>query len=85
MKPETGSETPPSTVVIEAVAEHEGLDPLDLEHPLYEVIDTDALDALIGNDASGQAPSDTAIQFTYNGCRVKVSSDGSVEVSSHSE
>lgn len=82
MKPETDSETPPSTAVIEAIADHEGRDPMDLEQPLYEVIDPDALDALTGNGATGQAPAEIAVEFTYNGCRVSVSNDGSVEVSS---
>ena len=78
----TGLQSHPSTAVIEAIAEYEGLDPVELEPPLFEVIDPDALDALVGNEESGQAQSDIAVQFTYNQCRVKVSSDGSIEVSS---
>lgn len=82
---ESGSETPPTTVVIEAIAEHEGLDPMDLEQPLYEVINTDALDSIIGYAEVAQAPSDIDVRFSYNGCRVHVSGDGSVAVrSSHS-
>lgn len=79
---ETGSAVPPSTAVIEAIADHEGQDPLDLELPLYEAIDTDALDAIIGADVAGHRRSDIAVEFSYNGCRVHVSNDGSVEVSS---
>lgn len=86
MKRETGSETPPTTTVIEAIAEHEGLDPLDLEQPLYEVVDPDALDSMIGDGEAGHGLSDITVQFSYNGCTVHASSDGSVEVrSAHSE
>lgn len=85
IKLEPGSETPPSTAIIESIAEHEGLDPLDLDQPLAEVIDTDALDSIIGDGVAGHASSEVAIQFSYNGCRVHVSGDGSVEVKSHSE
>lgn len=82
--PGTGSAAPPTTAVIEAIAEHEGVDPLELEQPLAEVVDTDAIDSIIGHGVAGQASSDIAIQFFYNGCRVQVSNDGSVEVSSNS-
>jgi hypothetical protein len=81
-KLENGSRTRPSAAVIEAVAEYNGVNPIDLEQPLFDVIDPDALDALVGNDKSGPALSDTAIQFTYNDCRVHVSGEGSVDVSS---
>jgi hypothetical protein len=73
--------TSTSIAVIEAIAEHEALDPLYLELPLYEVIDTDALDSLIGGDLE-HGPSEISVRFSYNGCRVHVSGDGSVEVTS---
>jgi hypothetical protein len=84
MNRETGSEVPPSTAVIEAIAEHEGREPMDLEQPLYEVIDTDALDAIIGDGGAGSPLADVSVEFSYNGCRVHVSDDGSVEVTSRS-
>lgn len=83
---ETDSETPPTTAVIEAIAQHQGVDPLDLEQPLYDAINTDGLDSIMGYGEGAQAPSDIDIQFSYNGYRVHVSGDGSVEVRSlHSE
>lgn len=78
---ETGSSTPPSTAVIESIAEYKELDPLDLDQPLAEVIDTDALDSIVGGGV-GQPLSDISVEFSYDGCRVHVSSDGSVEVTS---
>lgn len=65
-----------STAVVEAIAEYEGVDPLELSRPLYEVIDPDALDNLFppGSNSAGQ------IEFSYNGCAVTVTSDGDVDV-----
>lgn len=77
---ETGSEAPTTTAVIEAIAEHEGVDPLDLDQPLYEVVDPDALDAIIDDGGDGGGAADLTVRFSYNGCRVQVSGDGSIEV-----
>lgn len=40
----------PSAAVVEPIAEYHDTDAVDLKQPLYEVIDTDALDTLIGNN-----------------------------------
>ncbi|GAB3024467.1 HalOD1 output domain-containing protein [Natronobiforma cellulositropha] len=71
-------DTPVSITVIEAVAETEGVEPAALEPPLYDVIETSALDALF-RDASGRsgAPS---LEFVYRGHVVSVSGDGDVRV-----
>lgn len=68
-----------STVVIFAVAEHEGVDPTDLHPPLFEAIDPDALDSLFpawGTERAGTA----RLVFSYRGHEVEVSSDGDVQV-----
>lgn len=79
MNPESDTDTPPSMAVVEAIADHEGVDPIDLERPLFDVVDTDALDAFIGHDGSPPA-SNAEVRFTYDGYRVRVSGDGSVDV-----
>lgn len=71
----------PSTAVIEATADLHRVDPADLEQPLYEVIDPDALDKLVADTAADNGQPSISVQFTYDGCLVNVSSDGSVEVS----
>lgn len=71
----------PSLAVIEAVADREGVDPTDLDRSLFEVIDPDALDAVIRSDAGGRAPSPLRVTFHYHGYEVTVSSDGQVELS----
>lgn len=49
------------------------VDPMDLETPLIEVIDPDALDTLFkGQNRSGE------IRFSYSGYRVIVQEDGQV-------
>ncbi|WP_225332795.1 HalOD1 output domain-containing protein [Halomicrobium urmianum] len=58
--------------VIEALAEADGVDPLELDRPLYEAIETDALEALAEHDG------EWALQFTVDGHVVAV--DGGDEV-----
>ena len=64
--------------VIEAVADHRGVDPMELE-PLYNAVDPDALDALFGGS---RASPHSSLTFELDGCLVRVSGDGDVEVSS---
>lgn len=69
----------PSRAVIEAVAAHEGVDPIDLETPLHRAVDPDALDALVDDAATGDAAT-PRIEFTYDDYRVRVAGDGTVAV-----
>lgn len=71
---------PASSTVIRAIADYHGIDPIDLDQPLYDAIDPEALDALVNNATRNPAPSEFSIQFTYYGCMVDVSNDGSVEI-----
>ena len=65
----------PSAGVIDAVAWCNGADPTTLT-PLQEVIDVDALDALM--DAPQEAA--VSITFDYEGCTVQVTGDGTLTV-----
>ena len=71
--------------VIAAVAEREGIDPLELEPPeydaLYDVINSEALDALFATRENGHDRPTGRVEFSYCGYRVVVTSDGEVEVS----
>lgn len=62
--------------VIRAVSDAEGVDPEDLESPLYEAIDPDALDGLF----AGRANTTGRIVFRYHGYTVTVSSDDRVDL-----
>ena len=62
-----------SRAVIGAVAEAEGVDELDLEPPLFEAVNPDALNNLFHN-ATGR------VQFNYLGYTVDVDQDGTVDL-----
>lgn len=64
---------PPSMAVVSAVAQAEGVDPVDLREPLGAAIDPDALDALL-NSSSGE------FTFEYYGYSVVADGTGNVQV-----
>ena len=70
--------------VIRAVAEREGVDPIDIEppeyEPLYDVLNPEALDALFEPREGGIPRGSGQVEFTYCGYEVVVESDGSVEL-----
>ena len=66
-----------STAVVEMVAIAADVEPSALE-PLYDTVDPEALDALIGR--SGAAGIHTEVGFTYAGFDVTVGGDGEVTV-----
>jgi len=70
-----------SRAVVEAIAEHAGVDPADLELPLYEAVDPDALDALFSPPEGTREPVSGRVSFVYDGYDVEVTSDGEVTVS----
>lgn len=79
----TGGDEPGaiSERVVEAVADETGTDPLELD-PLYRAVDPDCLDRIFRGDRSVAGRDARRLEFTFGGCRVIVSGDGSVAVSS---
>ena len=65
----------PSCRVIEAVAAEEGTSPIEIETPLYESIDPDALDMLFERRTTN-----TSIEFAFCGYRVTVRDDDPIEL-----
>lgn len=65
----------PCTAIVEVVAEATGREPTDLP-PLYESIETDALDALVSTSTDAS----TRVTFDYAGVEVTVRSNGEFEV-----
>lgn len=59
--------------VVEAVADAEDVDPTDLDPPLGDVIDPDALESIF-RDSNGE------LTFTYHGHRVTVEPAGTVDL-----
>ena len=74
---------PPSTRIVEAVAEREGVDPRQLEPPLFNVVNPDALDALFVRPAdSGEVRTTGLVRFEYLGYTVRLREDGAITVES---
>lgn len=59
--------------VVEAVAEREGVAPIELDEPLHNVIDAEAIDRLF-KQTSGK------VVFDYCGYEIAVVHDGQVEI-----
>lgn len=64
--------------VIEAVAEREGVDPMELEPPLRSVVDIEAVDRLFAPTKNG--PRNGQVAFEYRGYTVRVKETGDVVV-----
>lgn len=62
-----------SETVLAAVADYKGTDVFELDPPLYDALDPDALDSLFRG-------SQGSVRFDYWGCTVTVSHDGVVTV-----
>lgn len=63
-----------STSVVIAVAEAIGVDPVEMDEPLNEFVDPDALDALVASMDEGR------VSFSVAGVDVEVAADGAVTV-----
>lgn len=72
---------PLSMAVITALAEHEEVEPVELDPQLYEVIDPDALDGLFTRHRDTTRSTTGRLTFSYNGYDVDVTSDGDVRIS----
>ncbi|ELY43822.1 HalOD1 output domain-containing protein [Natronorubrum sulfidifaciens] len=70
----------PSLRVIEAVANADDVDPAGLEPPLYDVVDTNALDRLFEPTASGTTARRGQVSFRYRGHEITVHSSGRVDL-----
>lgn len=73
------SEVPPSTAVVETVAIAADREPMALE-PLYDVIDPDALDALMRSGGTNSTNGTVTVAFALEGYEVTVRRDGAVVV-----
>jgi len=70
--------TQPTQAVIKAVAEAENLDPIDLNSPLYDAINPEALNSLFDSHAGKETQPNGKVIFEFHGYVVIVTSDGNV-------
>lgn len=76
---QTGNATPVCEAVVEAVADAEGIGAVELTPPLYDAIDTEALDTLFtGIGSKGQLTG--YVTFSYNGYDITVSGEDDVSI-----
>lgn len=66
---------PIGQTIAKAVADAVGIDPVDLDPPLYDVIDAEALDGLFGDRVT-----EGRVEFTMADCEVTVRADNLVTV-----
>ncbi len=66
-----------SVAVIESLAEAKGITPVDIEQPLYDVVDPDALDRLF---TDGESPVSGRVVFDFEAHEITVHSDGDILV-----
>jgi hypothetical protein len=66
-----------SQSIVETVADEVGVSPAVLDPPLFEAIDTDALEAVLTSGERRSGPPVT-VTFEYAGFTVTVTSDGDV-------
>lgn len=76
----TSTREPPSTRIVREIAAAEGVDPTALTPPLYDVVDTDAVDALFARSQPTPPSVGTRVTFPYNGYLVRVEDGGDVSV-----
>lgn len=74
----------PSYRVVEAVAREEGVSPVELSPPLYSVVDSEALDALVQAGADSNTEQ-LEISFTYLDYTVQVRNGPTVSISVEEE
>jgi hypothetical protein len=67
-----------SDKVVERVAEAEGVDASELETPLFEAVDPDALDRIFEPIKKKSERNQGQIQFPYHGYRVVVTAEENV-------
>lgn len=70
----------PSLRVLESVADADDVDPASLEPPLYDVVDTNALDRLFEPTASETTARRGQVSFRYRGYEITVHSSGRVDL-----
>lgn len=70
----------PSAMVIDLIADLEGVDPVELSPPLYSAIDPDALDALFRFPKDDAPQTSGYVHFEYHDYEIRIQSDGEIAI-----
>lgn len=71
--------------VITKVADHEGIDPMDLDRRLQDVVDVDALESLFPARSISDDDDVGYLVFAYHGHEITVTRDGEVSVTNRTK
>ena len=71
--------------IVQEIAALENVEPATLSPPMYDVVDPDALNALLSTGVSNRAKSELQVRFEYRNYEVVVSGKGDIEVLDNSE
>jgi hypothetical protein len=77
-KYDSESDQPPAEVIVDALAEAAGVDPLELP-PLFDYVDPDALNSLFGKH-DGTKDADAILSFRIENWNVFVRADGHIRI-----
>ncbi|RQG98011.1 HalOD1 output domain-containing protein [Natrarchaeobius chitinivorans] len=69
-----------TVTIVQEISDRDGVRPTDLEPPLYEVVDTEALDALFRSSGDDTDTATVRLEFTYRGYTVSVTGPQEVEI-----
>ena len=78
MRGQSKPSTSPTQRVAEAVADAEGVEPVALDPPLFDVLDGDRLDGLIRSNERSETDATLHVSFEYHGYTVQIAADGRV-------
>lgn len=66
--------------VVRAVADVRGVEPLEIDRRLADVVDPDGLESFVALGSSGDGRVSGAVEFDFAECRVRVTCGGEIEV-----
>lgn len=81
MSVETRTWAEPTQRIVQAIADAEGVEPVDLDPPLFDVLDGDLLNALVSSNETNADEPSLELSFEYFGYTVHVAAGGTVSVS----
>lgn len=66
--------------IAQQIATLEDIDPVELEPPLHDVVDVDALESLFGGGPTSHDAFTGSVSFDYRGYTVTVDHEGTIDV-----